>query len=111
MAGRKRNVEFDVLKNIFEENIDKIIDERKKVAKPSNSIWKAIYEQVDRKTTQKAIYNDALRWYEKKTGKTGKTDDEHDNLSDDSDISIRRSDTRSVSSDSFGNYSSSEGDE
>lgn len=108
MAGRKRNVEFDVLKNIFEENKDKIIDERKKVAKPSNSIWKEIYEQVDRKTTQKAIYNDALRWYEKKTGKT---DDEHDNLSDESDISIRRSDTRSVSSDSFGNYSSSEGDE
>lgn len=107
MVGRKRNVDLDIVKQIFEDNINEVVVDKKVVA-PGNSIWKQIWEKLERKTSQKAIYNDALRWFEGKTQAKGNRQDDPNDEIDESDISIEQS---SDASGSDGNYSSSENEE
>lgn len=107
MVGRKRNVDLDIVKQIFEDNINEVVVNKKVVA-PGNSIWKQIWEKLERKTSQKAIYNDALRWFEGKTQAKGNRQDDPNDEIDESDISIEQS---SDASGSDGNYSSSENEE
>lgn len=66
MAGRKYNISPDYLKSIFEENIAKIIDARKKVTVPGDEIWEKIREKVGGKKLAKTLYNDALKWWAEK---------------------------------------------
>lgn len=83
MVGRNRKVPLNVLYSLFEENKDEIIDDNKVVA-PSNQIWQRIHEheKINKKSTPKAIYNDALRWYEDNSeGKSDKSS-EADDISD-----------------------------
>lgn len=97
MAGRKVNVPLDILKKIFEENVHRIIDDRKKVVVPSNGIWNTIREQIENKKSAKAIYNDALRWWEQKSLET--SDQNVDRLNDLADISIETSPPSACNSD------------
>lgn len=64
MAGRKRNLSLEVLYELFDVN-ERTIVRGNKVVEPSHAIWKEIHESVGKKTTLKAIYTDALRWFEK----------------------------------------------
>lgn len=84
MSGRKRRVSLDTLHDKFEENEDKIVRDNKVVA-PSNIIWETINVQVGRKSTKKAIYNDALKWFKSK--QTLKID-ESSEIGDFSDVSV-----------------------
>lgn len=79
MAGRPRKVELEVVVKIFKENISKIIV-GSRVRAPKDEIWQKNFDENDNilrdKTNCKAIYNDALRWWQKKNeSKPGKKDD------------------------------------
>lgn len=69
MSGRPLHSLLELLQTKFEENVDKIIDNRNKVTVPSADIWIEIAEQIEHKKTPKAIYTDALRWWQVKSEK------------------------------------------
>lgn len=95
MVGRKRKVPFeDVLKKLIEHKDEIIVDN--KVVEPSNGIWLAIQVSLENKSTPKAIYNDALRWYAEQN-KEKRGSDEGDG--DIPGISIEMSESDSVESD------------
>lgn len=60
-AGRKRVVPLDDLYAKFGVCEEAIVRENKVVA-PSDTIWDDIFEHFEKKSSKKAIYNDALRW-------------------------------------------------
>lgn len=66
MAGRKRQVPLPVLHKLFQQYKSSIIDDRKKVVFPSDSIWRVLWKktEINEKVSCKAIYNAALKWWE-----------------------------------------------
>lgn len=65
MAGKKRAIPKPTIHKIFKDLKDDLINEQKKVVKPSSIIWETIskHEQINRAMTPKAVYTDALKWW------------------------------------------------
>lgn len=65
MAGRKRTVPVEIVHNLFRENEIRIIDDRKRVIVPKDTIWEELrkHELIKNKMTAKAIYTEALNWW------------------------------------------------
>lgn len=65
MAGRKRAVPKVIVHNIFKAMKDELIDERNRVVKPSSAVFISIQndERINRAMTTKAIYSEALKWW------------------------------------------------
>lgn len=71
-SGRPAHVLLDILKNIFEKKLDAIIISGKVIV-PSDKIWTEICNEIEKKKTPKAIYNDALRWWTAKRLEAGQS--------------------------------------
>lgn len=72
MAGRKRAIAIDQTCQLFGENQNKIIDERRKVIPPKLAIWEELRKdsRIKKQMTAKALYTDALKWWEKRKNQT-----------------------------------------
>lgn len=75
MAGRKRAIGTDQTYHLFGENQNKIIDERQKVI-PKLAIWNELRKdsRINKQMTGKALYTDALKWWEKMKNKSNTVD-------------------------------------
>lgn len=67
MAGRKRAIPTDQTYQLFDENQNQIIDERHRVISKL-TIWEELRNEsrINKQMTAKALYTDALKWWEKK---------------------------------------------